>query len=187
MAPVNPNFTRRLFVDYEVADVPHELQIRISSVASPIDTLDSLYYILNFCSAALPVTWTVTGVRTSAAGSDISVPIDYSASELFGFTGAVTDPFPAVNHPRQLNWVGRSGTSGRRWRMGLYGALFTTPANYRLGPGETVFASAEVFAALSLMAANGQLLAIDGTSPTIYNYVNVNFNSYWESERRSSS
>lgn len=187
MAPLNPNFTRRVYVDYEVANVPHEMQLRLSATASIIDTLDNLYYILNFCSSALPTSWVVTGVRHSAAGSDISVPYDYSASELFGFTGADTNPFSPVNHPRQLNYVGRSFTSGRRWRLGLYGCNFTVPANYRLGPGETVFASAEVFAALAGMASAGQLRTIDGTEPVVYSYVNVNFNSYWETERRSSS
>lgn len=174
-------------MDYSVADVGHELLVRLNAAASPIDALDRLYYILNFVAGSLPVTWAVTGVRYSALGSDISLPIDYSASELFGFTGTVTDPFPEVNHPRQLNWVGRSIVSGRRARIGIYGWLGTTPANFRYGPGESVFSQAEIPAALNLASAAGSFVAIDGTRVQWYPYANVNFNSYWESERRSSS
>lgn len=182
-----PSNTRRLFVDYEVADVPHSLQMRLSTGANVIAALDNLYYILNFCSGSLPTSWLVTGVRQAAAGSDITVPVDYSTSNLFGFAGADTATFAPVNHPRQLNWVGRSLTTGRKVRVGIYGAAIATPANYRLGPGETVFASAEVFAALAAMSAGGQLVTIDETSPTWNQYVNVNFNSHWETQRRSSS
>lgn len=187
MTPLPVENTARLFVDYEVANVPHTMQLRVGPSAGAIAVLDNLFYILDFVKTSLPISWVITGVRRANAGSTVSVPISYTASELFGFTGTVAGTFPAVDHPRQLNWVGRSETTGRRVRLGLYGALITTPANYRLGPGETVFASAEVIAGLNVMAANGQALTIDGTAPRWYSYVNVNYNSYWETERRSSS
>lgn len=185
MAPLPQNNTRRLFVDYEVANVPHSLQLRLGDVAVLTSAINNLAYILDWVKGALPTTWVVTGVRQANQGSNITVPVDYSATDLFGFAGTSGSSFPPVDHPRQLNYVGRSLTTGRRVRLGLYGALITTPANYRLGPGETVFASAEVFAALAAMAGAGQLVTIDGTAPSFNQYVNVNYNSYWETEARS--
>lgn len=187
MAPLDPNNTRRLYIDYEVDNVPHEMQIRLNGTASVVDTLDNLYYILDFCKGFLPTSWLITGVRLSAAGSNISVPFDYSASDLFGFVGTNGAAWVDVNHPRQLTWVGRSETTGRRVRLSIYGAVFNTPGNFRFGPGEVVFSSAEVIAALNLAATAGQFVTIDGSRPRWYPYVNVNFNSYWETERRSSS
>lgn len=187
MAPLPVENTARLFVDYEVANVGHTMQLRLAGGASPIAALDNLAYILGFCSAFLPTSWMVTGVRLAQAGSTVTNPVNYQSSELYGFVGTGGTALAAVDHPRQLVWVGRSLTSGRRVRLSLYGALVTTPANYRFGPGETVFASAEVIAALNVMGANSQAVCIDGTATRWYSYVNVNYNSYWESERRSSS
>jgi hypothetical protein len=158
-----------------------------STLATEVDVCDTVASLLGFAASSLPATWVVTGARYAAIGSNISLPVDLSISDLLGFAGTDTDPFPAVEHPRELVWVGRSQLTGRRARFSLYGSIIATPANYRLGPGETVWAGSTFIAALNAASAAGQFISIDGTPVQWYPYVNVNYNSYWETERRSNS
>ncbi len=187
MAPVADNLTNRLWVDYEVANVGHSFMVRYGEGVGAAAVVGRVNQILTFVQDYLPTSWLVTGVRTSLAGTDFSLPWDYSETDLYGFAGTDSDPFPEAEHPRELVYVGRSTTTGRRVRFSLYGTLITTPANYRFGPGESPFTNSAIFAALNAASSVGTFLTADGSAPTWYVYANVNYNSYWESERRNSS
>lgn len=186
MAPLPPENTARLFIDYEVANVPHSFQVRFdATVRSVFAVANDVYSILNFAASGLSTSFIVTGARVAAANSAISLPYSLEGTDLFGFSGDNTGTLPESEYPRELVWVGRSPTSGRRVRFSLYGYVGNTPGNYRFGPGEVVFSSLPVISALNAASTAGSFIAIDGTAATWYGYVNVNYNSHWESEART--
>ena len=105
-------------------------------------------------------------------------------ADLANFIGSNGFALPEREEPKESIWVGRSPTSGRRTRLSLYGAVYDTPANYRFGPGESLLSGAGTIGDLNAPA--NVFLAIDGSKPNWYTYVNVNYNSYWETAARSS-
>lgn len=186
MAPLPPNNTARLWIDYVVGGIEHTFQVRYNANQPTIDVVDTVAAILGFIEGELASSFAVQGARVAPAGSNISVPFDISGSALAGFVGTNGSDLPANNAPREISWTGRSHTTGRRVEWSLYGYMPNTPANYRWGPGETVASSSQVIAALNAASAAGIFVAIDGTPAVWKPYVNVNFNSYWENEVRYS-
>jgi hypothetical protein len=185
MAPLPDSSTARFWMDYTVAGSPHSLMVRFTEpTAAPADVADVLASVLGFVEGSLADSFVVTGARVAAVNEEFSLPFSLVGTDLAGFTGA-GGTIPANEEPRELVYVGRSQVSGRRSRFSLYGALITTPGNYRLGPGETAFANSAVFAALNSAGSIGIFLAIDGTISLWYSYVNVNYNSYWETQARN--
>ena len=186
MAPVANNLTGRIWVDYEVANVPHTMMVRYVHPAQPLpDVLETIGQILGYLKPVLHTSWVVTGVRQSLPNSTISLPIDYSNSPLQGFAGENGGTFDGVWAPREFVMVGRSSTTGRRVRFSVYGVVSSTPANYRFGPGESVFTTTTFVAALNAASFAGIYITADGSSARWYPYVNVNYNSYWERQQRN--
>lgn len=84
--------------------------------------------------------------------------------------------------PRELRFVGRSGT-GRRVSFSFYGFLGDTPANYRiLALNSTPVLNAIL--AINESVAEHKLRPIDLSNQQMKPYADVNFNSYWERKAR---
>lgn len=185
MAALPPNSTARFWVDYVVGANEHTFMVRFNAATvSAFSVAETIADILGFVQSSLPSSWVVLRARVAPAGSDISLPFSLAGTGLAGFAGTNINPLPSNQAPRELVYVGRSPTSGRRVRFSLYGGLFDTPPDYRFGPGETAFAALEIFAALDAASQAGRFVAIDGSAADWYSYVNVNYNSHWESEAR---
>lgn len=185
MAPLPDNLTERLYLDYVAGTggIEHTMLVRWSTVTATLtQTMAAVESLFDFIAGSLWAGWRFTGARNAAVGSDFSLPVPLSTglAAVLG-TGSARD---AVADPREARWVGRSPTSGRRVSLSVYGTAPSTPANYRWGPGEVALTDNAVLALLN--AAPGTFLAIDGSKPVFYPYVNVQFNSYWETRARVS-
>lgn len=192
MPPLPANSTARLFVDYVTGTSPtsqeHTLQVRLSgnSQQAAIDAQSNVLSVLEALTpAAFPVGWQVFQCRFQAQGSDFSVPI--GVIESLRTLDTSGDALPPREEPREYTFQGRSLTSGRRVDVSVYGLLLGTPDNYRILASQSglgLLVSGAV-ANLQIAGANGAFLAVDGTAPRWQNYVNVNYNSYWERRIRS--
>lgn len=176
MAPLPQNNTGRYWVEYSVSGVVHELMVRYAA-AVPLATTRS--YINQFLQAIGPEMFatSVLSVRYSPPGTLVSIPDLWSGADTWG-----VDPNPPNRTPVQIRFEGRSA-GGRRVSWGLYGWDGTIPDAFRF----PIVAESNYDAAWQaiLEARNdGVFVAIDGDPPGLKNYVNVNYNSYWERQQR---
>lgn len=182
MAPLPQNNTDRVIVDYTTGAKAHKLSARFSGSATISQALTALAAFLDTLQPILVGNWAILGVRFQQQGGDISVPV--SPGPLAGFSGG--NAAPSLNlreEPRALTFVGRSGTSGRKVSLAVYGANFTTPSNYRYTSDEATDIEAAV-EVLNDAQANNVFCVIDGSDALWYPYADVNYNSYWETQAR---
>ena len=176
MAPLPQESTARFWVKYNNGVDEHEVMFRhpeessISAlkvvVAAWFDALDPIIYAI-----------TIVGARYALNGSTVSNPIVTGLASGYG-TGAM----PLVSGPRELRFEGRS-FDGRRASWSMYAQNIGTPDVYRFLPEANANIDATI-AVLGAAASTPDICTISGESPIIYQYANVNFNSYWEEQRR---
>jgi hypothetical protein len=182
MAPLPDNNTAVLYMDYTTGRRQHTAQIRLPSSQSPAAGVGVLVSVLTSLQTVLPNTWAVQGWRFRAQGQTITLPYAAGASGVFVGTG---DPnLPEMEEAREWVFVGRSTAQGRRWELSLYGIKYNTPADYRYNTADMPPGLQDALDNLTDAAAGQFIVAIDGDEPVIYPYVNVNYNSYWESRAR---
>lgn len=184
MAPLPANGTNRLWVDYTTGRVAHTFSLRYPQLSTLGDALAAGQAFLATLQTALPNDWAVTGARWQAAGSDITMPT--ALGVLTGFVGTGGVMQDAEDEPREYVWVGRTALTGRRWELSLYGLKIQTPATYRYQTSNMPPSLQAAIDVLGTMAQAGEIIGIDGVGPLVYPYVNVNYNSYWESRSRRS-
>lgn len=189
MAALPQNSTNRVFVDYitgsHAAATEHTAAFRFADVES-YDDLQAR--VLDFLSAVgagnLWTGWRVLGVRGQNAGTNFTFPIPLSvAMQSFTGTGSYTG-YSEVHEAVQTTWMCRSFASGRRGRIDLYGIRV---GNVLPGFRLTTAGTNPAWIAASVNALNGVAapwVAIDGVRPVWYQYVNFNYNSYWEEQKR---
>jgi hypothetical protein len=178
MAPLPQNNTARLWVDYNDGENDHSLQVRF---LAPDTTLAiAMTYAGEFFEAIEDFLYeiTINGARFAAAGSDISLPATWSGASTYG-----TDPMPTLLAPRETRWVGRT-QNGRRVSFSVYGCKYTSPDTFRIVSDGANLPNLGVVL-INDASDDGAFVAIDGFRPTMKNYVDVNFNSYWEAEART--
>lgn len=177
MAPLPENNTARVWIDYHDGINPHALQIRhnggsgnhpnvLAAAAALFSALSPQMYAI-----------TITGARYSPQGSTISLPLAWEAAGSYG-SGAM----PGLRAPFQICYLGRS-SSGRQVRWFIFGCKLEAPNSYRF----PLIADSELsdgWNAIIAGQADGAFLAIDGGDPAMYNYVDANFNSYFEEKQR---
>jgi len=176
MAPLPPESTARVYVDYNDGIHSHTLIARYVPPATPADILANIAAIFTILD---PVAYaiTISGARFSLSGSNVTNPETWPGDPSYG-TGAM----PAVNAPRQVMWGGKS-PDGRLVAWYLFGLNFTTPGNYRFANG-AIPEFDDVGDLMQAATANGEFRTVSGQIPLIKTYTNVNFNSYWEAAPR---
>jgi len=175
MAPLPSNNTDCWFLDYQVATTTHTMLVRAvpgTTNAQASTAIDALLTEL----ANTHYLMTVIGLRQRPAGSSITNPATWTGASTFG-----TGTAPKASAANFWDFIGRSHL-GSRARLSVFGAKATVYGDdYRINPGE----SAEATAALAVLVASTQFfIAIDGTKPTFYPYVNVGENAYWRNHIR---
>lgn len=189
VAPLPQNTTNRVFFDYvtgsQATSQEHTVAIRAFGPGTTTDDVQNRFrtFLAAIGATNFPGGWKVVRVRYQTAGTTFSVPLALTSTlATFVGTGGNLDPFQEA---RELTWQGRSFTTGRRLDFSIYGILLTTPNNFRLVPGAG--APSWVASSVGALAGNpeGIWTTIDNSQPTWYNYVNVNYNSYWEARIRS--
>lgn len=189
MAPLPPNSTARVFFDYvtgnAVTSVEHTVGFRVASSLSDDGKQLAVSTFLNSIGAGtLVIGWRIIRARVQAAGSNFSQPIPLIAG-LASLVGTFnSSAFGADREAIEWTWQGRSYSTGRRVDISLYGLAQALPVNFRLPVG----GSSPAWVGNTVTQLNGaatEILAIDGAEATWYNYVNANYNSYWERRLRS--
>jgi len=176
MAPLPTNSTSRFFVKYNNGVDDHEVMFRYPEesnlsalklvVADWFEALDPILYAI-----------TIIGARHSFKDSTVSSPVVTGLAAGYG-TGAM----PEVSAPRELRFEGRS-FDGRRVSWSIYAQNIGTPDTYRFNADDNANIDAAI-AVLGAAAAVPSICSVSGETPIIYPYANVNFNSYWERQRR---
>ncbi len=190
MAALPQNSTPRVFFDYVTGSgtnaQQHTCAIRYNNaVATDTEVQQGFFSLLSSLGAAagFRLGWRVVAVRLQAANSDFSVPTPLIAN-LSSFAGSSSASSFLTNRAEstQYRFDGRDFTTGRRVNLSLYGLALTPPDTFRLTRSTPVVAAA--LDTLAAMALNGQLVTISNQPPSWYQYLNVQQNSYWESELR---
>lgn len=177
MAPLPQNNTARFWVDYNDDVNEHTAMVRFDATVLDVPSaLDTYHEFLTDISDFL-YEITIIGARWAEQGSDISIPVTWPGDSTYG-----TDFMPPLLGPRQTRWEGRD-SSGRKGSLSLYGCKYTTPDSYRI---ISIGANLPNLGVLAINAGSalGSFQSIGGNRMNMKNYVNVNFNSYWEAEAR---
>lgn len=191
MAPLPPNSTNRLFFDYIsgnlATSIRHTVAVRYDPADRDVGDVqeDFLNVLQALGASALREGWRVLGTRVQAAGAEVTLPVTTIVS-LAGFVGSATGPYSRSVEAVEATFQGRSPTSGRRVDFSLYTAAFGVGDAFRYPVASSGFGAtiAAALAELETASAAGSFLAIDGSAPSWYDYLNVQYNSYWESRIR---
>jgi len=188
MAPLPANSTNRLFIDYVTGDQAtsqeHTLGMRYASTATPQEAQESVAEFLSGVGAGTFKTgWRVLRARFQLAGGNVTLPVNLITT-LGSFQGTSSGSLSSSSEAREWRWVGRSYPDGRRSGVSLYGLTATFPENFRypLGGASPPWIANSIGA---LLVAEPQWLGIGGDPILWYEYVNVQYNSYWERRLRS--
>ena len=178
MAPLPENNTARLWIDYNDGENDHSLMARFLAPDTPLSL--AMTHVASFLTDISGFLYeiTINGARYAAQGSNISLPATWEGDSTYG-----TDPMPTLLAPRETRWVGRT-QNGRRVSFSIYGGKYTSPDEYRIVSSGANLPNLGVIA-INAASEDGVMVAIDGFRATMKNYVDVNFNSYWEAEARS--
>lgn len=170
------NNTGRFWLAYNDSVNDHEMQVRYTGDATLADVMGFVADYLDAHDTILYLT-TILGARYSGEGTEVSSPITWTGAATYGSAS-----MPLNQAPRELCYLGRT-TGGRRFRTFLYGGKFTTPDTYRFPStsGSVVEAAIDV---LQAAQAAEVFVAIDKLAPSMYTYADVQYNSYWETQRR---
>lgn len=176
MAPLNPNNTARVKVEYQNAIAAHSFIIRVSDV-SFVTALEGQLSIILARLTGLYDFSEITGVQFAAQGSDLFFP--HPPGLLGGFTWG-SGPATVETNATALTFTGRSLT-GRRVRFAIFG--YSDPlTQFRLTSAEDARIADTV---TDLGASPTRFLAIDGNLPTWNPYANVRAYDHWIDEARS--
>ena len=177
MAPLPPNSTSRCWVKYSDGVNEHELMSRFDS--NVLSVSDALQFSGDFFEAISDSLYLITIIeaRWAEEGSNISLPVTWPAEPTYG-----DSTMPTVRAPLELRWVGRD-QNGKRTSFSVWGGDFSVPDNYRIISSGANLPNLGVIQ-INTASAAGAMLTISGLRPTMKNYVNVNYNSYWETEAR---
>jgi hypothetical protein len=171
---LNPNNTRRYFLNYSTSAAAHTMMLRTTTAVNAFSASFIFNDIFTAWASDLSLV-TVNSMEMAEKGTNVRNPVLYSGAATFGAAAEVGNLAP-----RQICFLGRS-TDGRRARLFLFGYKGATPTDWRF----TVADHAAVGTVYNLLNSNpGVFLSISELATVKYNYADVNFNSYWERELR---
>lgn len=120
----------------------------------------------------------IIGVRYRALGTDFSRPVGtFIAGSQFGSN----DNQNNITALTQLNFVGRSPTTGTKARIGFFG--FKSPNEFDLRLSATQDADVLTVSGI-LEGTENCFLAADRTPVDWYPYANISINAYYQRKRR---
>lgn len=175
MAPLPPDSTARVKVNYSTCGFEHTAMIRfkepntvddvVTEFNALITAIGSLFYLSSFIDAQVAV-----------SGSNVFNPVAGGWPVTWG---SGVGPNYATAH--YLDFVGRS-LDGRRVRLALFGCQsYTSGDDYRALSTE----SAAVDDAVNVLNdAEGVFLSINGFQPIYKSYANIGVNAYWRNKVR---
>lgn len=191
MAPLPPlpdNNSSRVWLDYTSLGRPHSMLVRLNEEASSADASLIANRLAPVLANRMLTSDSITGVRFSEAGSNISTPIAFTP-----VSGAVSGALVTwENDPESayLTLPGRGGKLGRKARIGFFSPVRTVtwPADNRFNPGDEPVI--DTFR-LNLVSALNTGSGVNDTAVNISNapvlwqgYINISHNAYWQRKQR---
>lgn len=178
MAPINPDNTARLYLDYTVGPQAHTLIVRYTTGIIAASAADIWRTMLLANEAAFGSNVEFTGARVSEIGTNVTNPLPW---DLVEFVGTAVAP---VDYPRFVSFVGRD-PQGYRVRYFLYGINFDTlePADYRL-TGEELPVLAALQNDFYDVMTETSATTIAGNLPVMKPYANVGYSAYYQRQAR---
>lgn len=175
MAPLAPDSTARVWVDYHTCSEDHTLLIRYKDPATTDDVADAFSELMTLIGAFFAVS-TVNGVRAAALGSNVSNPI--AGGWPTGWGSGAGDHAMSANY---LDFIGRS-LDGRRTRLAIFGCIVRQQGDdYRA----TIAESSVVNDGVSHLNSFPNIyLSINEFKPVYYPYANMGVNAYWRNRIR---
>lgn len=180
MAPLPPENTGRVWVDYVAQGRQHSMQVRYGTPGAPgSDLLEALDDVLIALNPFMPEDWAFVDARYAVDGSTVSIPLVFTPTSFDG-----GQPVRLSSAPAFLSLVGRD-TLGKRVRLYALGTSFGPDeeggiaTDYRLAITENVSA-----AALYSAVASSPFTTITGSDPAWKPYLNLGYNSYWQRKVR---
>lgn len=193
LPPLPENNTDRLFVHYTsgggATAQNHVMTIRYNAAtAQPFDILTDLGD--TFAGLAnegdLFDGWSVLRAETQAQGAQVRLPVSVPAN-LLAVTGNGQANVTQRSQSREVRFIGRGLTSGRRVSMSLYGikdgAIESEDYRFEPTPGSLLADLLLLIKGIGLTGAAWTTIAGDQTN--WYPYVNYQANSHWETEQRA--
>jgi hypothetical protein len=174
MAPLSNN-TRRWWLDYSTCGHGHTLLMRSSDPVDAAEASAAIGSFLGDLSTQLREI-TITGFRTAAKGSDVSLPATWGGAATYG--SGTGSEFESAQY---LDFVGRD-EAGRRVRVAVFGVVYSEVGNnYRVTTAES---TAVVDALADLVGDPECFLTISELNPVWHTYANVGQNAYWRNKIR---
>lgn len=193
LPPLPENSTARLFLYYTTGVGPnaqeHVMTIRYNAAAASAgdimtDLADLVFNAGN--TAATHEGWKFLRAETQAQGAIPRFPVAVVPA-LLGYVGTGDDSASPSLEAREVRFIGRGTTTGRKVSLSLYGVSTSEIAepDFRFTPPAGAFLSDMT----TLMNFNGPAAAsfinIGGGPTSWYTYVNWQYNSHWETEQRA--
>lgn len=190
MAPVPPNSTDRVFLDYTSLQIPHTLILRLPPAGSVTDA-----EVVAAAAAAILVnrmldTDSFTAARVQQSGTNFSLPIAFTqVNGVIPLSGGANawaeDPESAF-----ITFVARGTATGRRVRWEFFTSVKTTtwPGDNRYNPGDAAPVDT-LRTNWTNFVENGvtptqQIVTVAADIPVVYDYVNIGKNAYWQRKQR---
>lgn len=175
MPPISPDNTQRFWVDYTTCGYSHTVMMRAGSTVEASDAGATMAALFAALTSQFRLQ-TITGFRSAAPGSNISVPEIWPGDATYG-SGAGT----AYETAQFLDFVGR-GPTGHRVRVALFGCIgVSAGGDYRITPSEV----SVIGDALDVLVSDGDMfLDVDYQVPVWHQYANSGGNAYWRNKVR---
>ena len=193
LPPLPENNTDRIFIYYTTGGgataQEHVLSIRYNaSLATAFDIMDDLASVLSLSTSEgdLLSGWSVLRAETQAEGSIIRLPATVPAS-LLAVLGTGQPTATPSTQAREVRFIGRGLTTGRRVSLSLYGVKdgAIAEADFRFEPA-TGGLLGDLLQFIKGIGLTGAAFSTIGSEQTNwYSYVNWQYNSHWETEQRA--
>lgn len=185
MAPLNPDSTDRLYVQYTSVNIQHELLFRFPPNSPPTDAATVARVACTEMANVMREDDNFVAARYGVAGNDFTFPVPWAV-----IPGTVANTLVAGDpESRFLSFVGRDALVGRRVRYDLYtgASIIPIPSINRIPEGSNALLDAILSALDSI--ANPTLddlgiITIGGAPPIFNRYVNSAFAAYWQRKQR---
>lgn len=175
MAPLSPDNTARVYLDYSVAGFEHTLIARYASLGDISTTVAHMADFVNAFGTQLYLS-TFIGLRASAVGSSVTFPVSETFPATWGSTDVAGDE--TANY---YDLIGRS-VDGRRVRAAMFGAKNQSSADkFRLS---TSLGAPWSDVLDVLTTAFPSFCTISGLEANWHAYVNLGMNAHWRNKIR---
>lgn len=174
MAPLPPNSTGRLFIEYTSVGQEHVAILRLGTSSTFSDANTVYDAIAPLMAATMDNNDNITGARYAAPGSNLSFPVSVTPHAGTQLVSQVPGEKPSF-----YSFTGRS-TGGRRVRF----TVFTPWVNGETDGFRDDTPHANLQDILDELQSNALITAIDGGSPIWNTYVNYGYNSYFQRKQR---